>query len=137
MSDTNPTETRTASVFKDEHGVIVITMKNCGQVDHFDIMDLNLVIRHKAQGKRCLKLVIAADNWDPDKKAREMIEKEDNLSMTKARAIVVSGSIKASLLNFIKQFDHKDYPQQFFTDRETAYNWLMSFNKHKFDDIAF
>jgi hypothetical protein len=134
MIQDQPTETRIASVHRDENGVIVITMKDCGLVDQYDIMDLNLVIRHKANQQNCLKLVIATGDWDMNKEAREMALNEDHLSRTKARAIVVSSKLKASLFNFLKQFNNKEYPLQFFENKETAYHWLLTFrediNKH-------
>lgn len=125
MIHSNPTETRIASVFLDENGVICTTMKDCGLVDEFDVMDLNLVIRHKANGKDCLKLLIATGDWDMSKKAKEMALREDNISKTKARAIVVSNKLKASLFNFLKQFQNRTYPQQFFENRDEAYRWLL------------
>lgn len=120
------TETRIATVFMDEAGILVITMKDCGAVDEFDVVDLNLVIRHKAEQKAVLKLVIALADFDLTKKAKVMATKEDNLSVTKARAIVVSNRIKASVFNFFRQFSKKEYPQQFFKNKEDAYEWLLS-----------
>lgn len=126
MINSNPTETRIASVYKDENEIIIITMKDCGLIDEFDIMDLNLVIRHKSENKPALKLLVSISNIDLSKKAKLMAKKEENLSITKARAIVVSNFIKSSLLNFLKQFSKKGYPQQFFKNKEEAYAWLMS-----------
>jgi hypothetical protein len=137
MTTPNPTETRIASVFKDENSVIVITMKDCGVVDEYDAVDLNLVIRHKCDQKPSLKLVIATANFDLSKKARKVAEKEDVLSKTKARAIVVSNNIKASVYNFMKQFDNKPYPQQFFTDKDEAYAWLLKFKESSLSNIVF
>jgi hypothetical protein len=132
----NRTETRIASVYRDENGVIVIDMKDCGLIDEYDITDLNLVIRQTAQGKKSLKLVLATGDWDMTKKAKEMAEKEDNISMTRARAIVVSNNLKASLFNFLKTFSDKKYPQQFFNNREEAYGWLLTFREKNIDDLS-
>lgn len=126
MIDSNPIETRIASVFKDDNGVIIITMKDCGEVDEFDVLDLNLVIRRKANQQKALKLLIMLSDFDLTKKAKEMAAKEDNLSQTKARAVVVSNRLKASVFNFMKQFSEKSYPQQFFQNQEEAYQWLLS-----------
>ena len=70
--DTNPTETRIASVYIDEKEIIIITMKDCGLVDEFDVMDLNLVIRHKAGNEARLKLFVSLASYDLTKKAKEM-----------------------------------------------------------------
>jgi hypothetical protein len=123
------TETRIASVYRDENGVIVIDMKDCGLIDEYDVMDLNLVIRQKCANRPSLKLVVATGDWDMTKKAKEIAEKEDNLSQTKARAVVVSNNIKASILNFLKTFSDKSYPQQFFNNRESAYEWLLGYKE--------
>jgi hypothetical protein len=117
---------RIAKVSMDDNDIIVVTMKDCELVDEYDVMDLNLVIRHKAAGIPRLKLVIAHADFDLTKKAKEMAEKEDRLSQTKARAIVVSNGLKASLMNFFKAFSDRGYPVQFFKDRDEAYKWLLT-----------
>jgi hypothetical protein len=137
MQESGTTDIRIASILRDQNGVVVITMKDCGMIDEYDIMDLNLVIRHKAAGKPALKLVIATGDFDFSKKAKAMAEKEDNISQTRARAIVVSNSVKASVLNFLKQFNDRSYPQQFFSGRDQAYGWLLSFSEHKHNEILF
>jgi len=124
--NSNPVETRVASVFRDEAGVIIVTLKDCGLVDEFDIMDLNLVIRHLAQHKMALKLLIISEDFEMSKEAKLMAEKEDNISKTIARAIVVSNKLKASLYNFLMQFGKtRKYPQQFFNNETEAYDWLL------------
>jgi hypothetical protein len=137
MVTSNPTEIRIASVFRDENGIIIITMKECGEVDEFDVVDLNLVIRHKAQNQAALKLLVATVNWNMTKKARAMSENEDNISRTRARAIVVSNSVKVSFMNFLKSFNDKEYPQQFFIDKEAAYSWLLTFKEGMARDLLF
>jgi hypothetical protein len=135
--DTKVTDIRIATIYKDEQGIVIITMKNCGVVDEYDVMDLNLVIRHQANGQPVLKLLNALADFELTKKAKEMAEKEDNISQTKARAIVVSGGMKASIMNFLKQFSEKGYPQQFFSNQEEAYNWLLSFRNDHSRDLHF
>jgi hypothetical protein len=124
----NPTHTRIASVFRDKNDVIVIRMKNCGIVDEFDVLDLNLVIRHKCEGIPRLKLFIADGDWDMDKKAKERVALEEQSLLTKARAVVVSSKIKATVLNYLKTFirNKSKFPVQFFNSEEEAYNWLLS-----------
>lgn len=125
--NSNPVQTRTANVFRDEAGIIIVTLKDCGLVDEYDIMDLNLVIRHLAGHKKSLKLVITAADFDLTKKAKLMAEKEDNISQTMARAVVVSNKLKASVFNFMRQFStERPYPQQFFNNTSEAYNWLIN-----------
>jgi hypothetical protein len=133
-----PTETRVATVSRDKNGIIVITMKkSAGQVDEYDMTDVNLVIRNYAQSQAALKLVVLAPNVELTKKAREIAEKEDNLSLTRARAVVVSGTVKASFMNLLLQFNLKDYPQQFFTNRHDAYEWLQRFNQEPINKLEF
>lgn len=127
MINSNPTETRIATVYKDENDIIIITMKNCGKVDEFDILDINLVLRTKANQKPALKLFDARAIWAMDKKAKEKAKQEQKFALTKARAIVVSDIIKATLMRFLQSFDKYDYPQQIFTNKDDAYNWLLTF----------
>lgn len=122
----NPIETRIATLYKDENEIITIHLKNCDDVDEFDVMDFNLVIRQMSAQKPALKLVLTNSKFDLTKKAKEMASKEENLSPTRARALVVSNSIKASFKNFLHQFDSKTYPQQYFTSKKQAYEWLLN-----------
>lgn len=137
MLTLNRTDTRIATVLKDENGVIITTMKTCGMVNEFDMMDLNMVIRQLAGDQPPLKLMDARASFDLSKKARELAEKEEELSGTKARAIVVSNSIKAGVLNFLKEFNNRDYPNQFFNDKDEAYRWLLTFKADKHKDLYF
>lgn len=123
-------DTRVAHVYKDANDIVVITMKNAGVVDEADITDLNLVIRKLAEKKAIYKLLDARASFDMDKKAKLLTEKEELVSKTKARAIIEPNSIKASLHNFLKQFSHDKYPQQFFTDYDEAYHWLLDLKQH-------
>jgi hypothetical protein len=126
MANTNPTETRIATIFKDANGILIITMKDCDTVDEYDVIDINLVIRIKTEKKPVLKLLDTRAKWRMDKKAKDRSRVEDRSNYTKARAIVVSNGIKASLYKFLQEFNKKTYPQKFFTDKEEAYNWLLT-----------
>jgi hypothetical protein len=125
MANTNPTELEFATVFKDKNGIIIITMKDYRKLDQYDVININLAIRHKTEGKPALKLLDARANWSMDKKAKERAKLEQAASVTKARAIVVSNSIKAALFKFLQSFNKQDYPQQIFTDWDEAYEWLL------------
>jgi hypothetical protein len=126
MANTNPTELEFATVFKDKNGIIIITRKDYQRLDQFDVININLAIRHKTQGEPVLKLFDARASWSMDKKAKERAKIETSASITKARAIVVSNSIKAALLKFLQSFDKQGYPQNIFSDWDDAYNWLLS-----------
>lgn len=127
MATSNPTELEFATIFKDKNDIVIITMKDCDTLDQFDVININLAIRHKTEDKPALKLVDARANWSMDKKAKERAKIEHSSSVTKARAIVVSNFIKAALIKFLQGFNKYDYPQQIFTDYDEAYNWLLSF----------
>jgi hypothetical protein len=129
MITNTPTETRIASILKDENGIVVITMKNCGRIDEYDVVDFNLVMRHVAQGKAVLKLLDARGNWTMDKKAKERARLENSPENTLARAVMVSNFIKATLFKFLHDLGKKGVPQEFFTDRDEAYKWLLEFKK--------
>lgn len=127
MANTNPTELEFATVFKDKNGIIIITMKDHRKLDQYDVININLAIRHKTDGKPALKLLDARASWSMDKKAKERAKLEHSASVTVARAIIVSNLIKAVLMKFLQGFSKFDYPQEIFTDYEEAYKWLLSF----------
>jgi hypothetical protein len=129
MSSNTPTETRIASILKDENGILLITTKNCGRVDEYDVVDFNLVLRHITEGKPALKLLDARASWSMDKKAKERAKLENNPESTIARAVIVSNFIKARLFKFLHDLGKKNLPQEFFTNKEEAYDWLMNFKK--------
>lgn len=126
MATGNPTELEFASVYKDENGIIIITMKDYKKLDEFDVININLAIRHKVAGERALKLLDARANWSMDKKAKERARLEHSASATKARAIIVSSAIKAAFLKFLQSFGKNDYPQEIFTNYDEAYDWLLN-----------
>lgn len=126
MANTNPTELEFATLFKDKNGIIIITMKDYRKLDQYDVININLAIRHKADGKSALKLLDARASWSMDKKAKERAKLEHSTSVTKARAIVVSNSVKAALMKFFQRYSKFDYPQEIFTDYNEAYNWLLT-----------
>lgn len=125
MQSIDPVETRIATVLKDKNGILIITMKDCGIVDEFDVIDINLVLRHLSEKNPSFKLLDARADWRMDNKAKERAKMEDTTSVTKARAIVVSGLVKATLLKFLQSFSKKEYPQKTFTNWDEAYSWLL------------
>jgi len=131
MPSTNPVETRIATILKDKNGILIITMKNCGLVDEFDVIDINLVLRHLSEKNPSYKLLDARAEWRMDAKAKERANLEDSTSKTRARAVVVSGIVKATLIKFLQSFSKKDYPQKTFTDWDEAYEWLLKIKSEK------
>jgi hypothetical protein len=131
MTKSNPTETRAASIFKDENDILVITMKDCGKMDEYDVIDVNLVLRHVSGDKPAYKLLDARANWSMDKKAKERAKLENTITKTSARAIIVSNVVKATLFEFLQSFSKFDYPQKTFSDKDEAYAWLLALKKGK------
>lgn len=121
--------TRIADVSIDNDDVITIIIKESAVVDEYDILDLNLTIRHLSKDQPALKLVDSRHNWSISPKAKKMAVNESSLNKTIARAIVVSNLLKSSVLTFIKKFETKKYPQQYFTDIDSARAWLLTFKK--------
>lgn len=80
MANTNPTELEFATVFKDKNGIIIITMKDYRKLDQYDVININLAIRHKTDGKSALKLLNARASWSMDKKAKERTKLEHSAS---------------------------------------------------------
>jgi len=129
MANTNPTELEFATVFRDKNDIIIITMKDYRKLDQYDVININLAIRHKTDNKPALKLLDARAAWSMDKKAKERAKLEHSASVTKARAIVVSNLIQATLFRFLQGFDKQGYPQQIFTNWDEAYEWLLIFKE--------
>jgi len=131
MQNSPPTETRAASIFIDENNILVITMKDCGKVDEYDVIDINLVLRHLSHNKPAYKLLDARADWSMDKKAKERAKLENTITKTAARAIVVSNKIKATLFELLQSLSKFDYPQKTFSDKDKAYKWLLSLKNGK------
>lgn len=127
MANQNPTELEFATVFKDKNGIIIIIMKDYRRLDEYDVLNINLAIRHKANGMLALKLLDARAKWSMDKKAKERAKLEHSASVTKVRAIVVSNLMKVVLYKFLQSFRKYDCPQRIFTDYDQAYEWLLQF----------
>jgi hypothetical protein len=119
------TETRIASIYKDENGITNIVMKHCGRIDEYDVVDANLVLRHLNNSQPAWKLLDTRAGWSLDSKAKERAKLENTSQFTHARAVVVSNIIKATLFRFLNELGKKGFPQQFFTDKDEAYKWLL------------
>lgn len=129
MPSHNPTELDFATVFKDENGVIIITMKDHRTLDEYDIININLAIRYISEGKPVLKLLDSRASWSMNKAAKERAKMEHNSNATLARAIVVSNAVAAALMSFFQSFSAFNYPQKIFTDYNEAYAWLLEQKK--------
>lgn len=127
MTQNNITETRTAHIQKDENDILIITMKDCRRIDEYDVVDYHLALRHLTGNKPALKLVDTRASWSMDRKAKERSKLENTKQNTIARAVVVSNFLKATLFKYFHDLGKKDVPQEFFTDKDEAYKWLLTF----------
>lgn len=118
-------KTPIAHVWKDADGIIHIKLIEASEVDEFDILDLNLVVRNLSKQQPVLKLVDARCSWKISAKAKTKALEEDKLNKTIARAIIVSNSIKSTFFSFIKKFETTKCPQKYFTDINQAHLWLL------------
>ncbi len=125
MANSNPTDLSFATLYKDDRGVIIIKIKTYDSLDEVDIINLMLAIKHKSENKPALKLFDLRQNWNLTKEAKLKAKEEYKNTKTKARAIVVSSKIKATLLKFLFSFDKFPYPNAVFTNYDDAYNWLL------------
>lgn len=127
MTTSRKISTRIAEISIDDDEIILIEMLEAADVDEFDILDLNLIVRHLSKNKPALKLVDSRRSWSISSKAKNVAIRETTLNITKARAIVVSNQLKSGILSFIKKFESKKYPQKYFTDINEAREWLLTF----------
>ena len=123
----NSIETRVATIFKDENDIIHIKMFLFVMVDEEDIIDINLVIRNLSGNAPALKLLNAKGHWNMTEGAKKLAAKQYQIENTIARAVITDNHFKSALSNFIQRFNFKSAPQQFFTNEDNAYEWLMSF----------
>lgn len=118
--------TRVADVSLEDDGIILVTVKKSADVDEYDVMDLNLIITHLSKNKPALKLVDSRNIWSISATAKRKAMMEFSDKNTLARAVVVSNVLKSGVLTFIKKFESKKFPQQYFTDINEARAWLLS-----------
>jgi len=104
-------------------------MKDAVEIDEFDVLDLNLIIRHLSNNKAALKLIDSRCNWSISPKAKRQAIQETSLNKTIARAVVVSNSLKLGVLSFLRKFESNKYPQKYFTEINEAREWLLTFIK--------
>ena len=122
-------ETRIAKVWLDKQDIVNIQFIETNDVNEFDIQNLNLVIKDLSNNKPILKLVDSRCAWKITAKGKVKAIEEDALNKTIARAIVVSNTIKSTLISFMKKFENTNYPQQYFTTTKEAHQWLLTFKK--------
>ena len=129
MAPHNPSDLDFASVFKDENGIVIITMKDHKTLDEYDVININLAIKYITQGEPALKLLDSRASWSMDKAAKARAKMEHNSNATLARAIVVSNAVTAALMGFFQSFALQSYPQKIFSDYDEAYTWLLEQKK--------
>lgn len=122
--------TNVADVSIDKNDIIIITLKGSVKLDIEDVIDINLIIRNLSDQRPVLKLLDARANWSIYPNARKKAIEQDALNKTLARAIVIPNVVKTTLMNFYKNFDKKDYPQKYFKDYVSAYNWLIGLKEN-------
>lgn len=129
MQSSRKIVTRVAEISVDENEIIYVTMMDSADVDEFDIVDLSLIIKRLSNNKPALKLVDSRNKWfiSPSAKKKAMSDYSDKKTI--ARAVVVSNKLKSGVLSFIKNFESKKYPQNYFTDIEEAKKWLLNYKK--------
>lgn len=118
------TETRTATIYADENGILHIIMREDSRVDHEDALDNLLVVKTYTKGKKALKLIDATAKFKVEKKARELINSVD-AKQTIARAVLKSSLISKMLLNFFNELNKHETPTKVFSDYDEAYKWLL------------
>lgn len=125
MNTSTIVETRIATVMLDDNGIMNITLKDCSEIDEYDIVDLNLVLKHLANKQPTFKISDTRADWKISKAANLKSKEEDLTSNTQARAIIISKNIKSTLLSFIHSFMKTNYPQKIFYTKDSAYQWIL------------
>lgn len=119
------TETRTASIFRDENNVVHVVVCKGITMDYYDALDHYLVVKNLSGGRPVLKLIDTRAGWGMQRKARKFLARKDRNTGTLARAIVQNSWLKKLLLNFVYRICRPGVPTKLFTDPAEAYCWLM------------
>lgn len=122
-------ETNTCVIFKDEHHVIHVQIKDGAVVDYYDALDQYLVIKNLSDNKPALKLIDGRCKWVVQKKGRQFFAGKEVKEKTIARAILVNSTIRKVLLNFFNELNKPEVPTQVFNDYAAAHRWLMEMGK--------
>jgi hypothetical protein len=119
------TETNTATIYKDDKGVIHVILHAGVKMDYYDALDHYLVIKNLSGNAPVLKLIDSRNSWSIQPKARKFLAGKEVKEKTIARAILMNSSIKSVLINFFNELNKPEVPTKVFTDYEEAYAWLM------------
>jgi len=129
--DSKKTETKIASIFKDNKGVIHVIIYEGAKIDYYDALDHYLVIKNLSGTDPVLKLIDSRANWSIQSKARKFLAGKEIKEKTAARAVLVKSSFKSVLLNFFSGLYRPGVPTRVFTDYNKAYEWLMQMKERK------
>lgn len=121
--------TRTAKISLEKQGYLKIAILPDVTVDAEDALDNMLVIKNLSAGKKMLKLVDARGNWKMTREARRVSKKNFRPETTLARAYVVDSYLTKVMFAFLRSFQEKTVPEEFFNHEEEAVLWLLSFQK--------
>ena len=124
--DKNKTETNTASIYKDDNGVVHVVLYEGAKMDYYDALDHYLVIKNLSGNEPVLKLIDSRVSWSIHSKARKYLAGKEVKEKTIARAVVQNSSLKKMLINFFNDMNKPEVPTKMFTDYDEAYAWLMS-----------
>lgn len=116
--------TRTIEFTLDDNQVLHMVILPGVKIDYEDALDNSLVIRNLCKGQPILKLTDSRNSWSIDKRARELVYRE-NLKHTIARAVLVSNQLSSLLRNWFSELNSQSTPVKFFTDKDEAYQWLL------------
>jgi hypothetical protein len=125
----NSVKTRTVSFLLDDNGILHISPFPDAQIDYEDALDNALVMKKLTNNKPCLKLLDSTMNWTMNKKAKTFSDSKELREKTIARAIVKGSLINSMILNFFVKLSRSGVPTKIFTNKEEAYEWLLSFKK--------
>ena len=121
------TITRTGEFYVDKHDILHAIMLPGVTVDYEDALDNFLVVKNLTNSKPTLRLLDLSNNPKFVSKAKKFLDNKEVNNMALARAIITGNSVKKISFNFFIKLNAHKVPTKFFTEYDSAIDWLMTF----------
>lgn len=122
-------KTRTAEISFEEDSYVYVKLIPNSVIDEADALDNLLVIKTISGNSKQLKLIDSRGKITLTPKAVEVSKKNVSDKNTLARAYLVDSFLSTVLRSFFESFQRSEIPQKFFTKKEEAVKWLLTFKK--------
>lgn len=123
----NIKQSKSATIFLREDGIIQINIKNDIIISKNDVMEIVDCIEEVSQQKKYPVLILAGDYTLPESEARPYIASAEANRYTICNAFVINGVAQKLMANVFMKIDRPATPTKFFNTENEALNWLKTF----------